>query len=170
MVIIDFGSYNELWNVQAHVFHYSRVFYVASQLANTGRPLKILFEHPEDVPNLRPDLMFWGRLEMTSRNVIIWRPMDVPGRVIRNVPRTFWWCPPDGLENMYQGWCRVICWMSLNFFLLFFWNLFNWLNLSKSNSILKLYLEPSQTTKIRDVKPFCELDIKNFTLFSYESP
>ena len=22
----------------------------------------------------------------------------------------------------------------------------------------------------RDVKPFCELDVKNFTLFSYESP
>ena len=28
----------------------------------------------------------------------------------------------------------------------------------------------SNLATTRDVKPFCELDIKNFTLFSYESP
>ena len=33
----------------------------------SGRPLKILFDHPGDFSNLRPDLTFWGRLEMTSR-------------------------------------------------------------------------------------------------------
>ena len=44
--------------------------------------------------------------------------------------------------------------MSLNFFLLFFQNLFNWQNLSKSNSILKVYLEHSQTSKM---ELFCEI-------------
>ena len=53
-----------------------------------------------------------------------------------------------------RGRCLVICWMSLNFFLLFFWNLFDWPNLSKSNSILKMYLEPSRTSKM---ELFCEI-------------
>ena len=31
------------------------------------RPLKILFDHPVDLPNLRPDLMSSGCPELTSR-------------------------------------------------------------------------------------------------------
>ena len=34
--------------------------------------------------------------------------------------------------------------MSLNFFLLFFWNFFNWPNLSKNNSVLKVHLKPTK--------------------------
>ena len=92
---------------------------------------------PRDVSKWRP------------RYVRFWRRRDVPGRLIRDVPTTFSGCPLEDLENASEGWCGVICWKFLSlFFLLFFRNLFDLSNLSKSNSILKVYLEPSWTSKM----------------------
>ena len=81
-----------------------------------------------DVPNWRPG------------DVLMWRPRNVSGRLIRDVPRTFLRRPLDDLENTSKGRCGVICWMSLNFCLLFYQNLFDWAIVSKSNLMLKVYL------------------------------
>ena len=94
-----------------------------------GRPLKILFDHPGDVP-------IWLR-----GDVLIWRSRDVPGRLFRDVPRKFSGHPLEDLQSTQT-------WMSQNFFWLFFQNLFDWPNLSKSISTLKVYWEPSQTSKM----------------------
>ena len=37
----------------------------------------------------RPDLTSWGGPEMTSREVLIWRSRDLPGRLIWDVPKSF---------------------------------------------------------------------------------
>ena len=63
----------------------------------------------------------------------------------RKIPR----CPLDELENTFLGQCGLICWMSLNFILIFFGNLLDWPNQSKSNSILTVYLEPTRTSKMK---------------------
>ena len=119
---------------------------------------KILFYHPEDVPNWRPrDVPIW-RPEDVSK----WRPRDVPWRLIRDVlrtllrdvPGTFSGHPLNDFENTSYGLFRVIYWIFLNLFLFFFWNLFDWPNLSKSSSILKVYLEYGRTSKM---KLFCEI-------------
>ena len=113
-----------------------------------GRPLKILFDHPGDVPNWRPgDVLIWhpgNVLKWSPGAVLIWRIRDVPKRLIRDVPRT---SPRLPWKNIL-GMMGLICWMSLNFFLHFLRNLFDSPNLSKRNSILKVYLEPSQTSKM----------------------
>ena len=50
-----------------------------------GHPLKILFDRPGDVPSWRPgDVLKWR-----PGDVLIWRSRDVPGRLIRDVTRTF---------------------------------------------------------------------------------
>ena len=84
-----------------------------------GRPLKILFDRPGDV--------------------LIWRSRDVPGRLIRDVPRTFSGRPLEDLESTQT-------WMS-NFFLTFLSELIR-LTKSKSISTLKVYWEPSKTSKM----------------------
>ena len=117
-----------------------------------GGILKVLFDHPRDVPNWRPgDLLIWRPGDVSKWcpwDALIWRSRDVPGRLIRDVPRTFSGRPLDDLGNMSYGRCGFISWMSLNLFLLFLRNLFDWPNLSQSNSILKVHLEPSRTSKI----------------------
>ena len=60
-----------------------------------GRPLKILFDHPGDVPNWHPR----GVSKWRPGDVLIWRPRDVSGRLIQDVSRTFSGRPLDDLEN-----------------------------------------------------------------------
>ena len=70
-----------------------------------GRPLKILFDSPADVPIWRPrDVLKWR-----PGDVLIWRSRDVPGRLIRDVPRTFSGRPLEDLESTQT-------WMSKFFF------------------------------------------------------
>ena len=107
-------------------------------------PLKILFDHPGDFPIWCPGKVSKWR----PGDVLIRHPRDVPGRLIRDVSTMFSGHPLDDLENMPWGQCGVTCWMSLNIFLLFFRNLLDWPNLSKHNSILKVYLEPSRTSQM----------------------
>ena len=100
-----------------------------------GRPLKILFDHPEDVP-------IWRRRDVWKwlpGDVLIWRSRDVPGRFIRDVPRMFSRRPLEDLRSTQTR-------MSQNLFELFFQNLFDWPNLSKSISTMKVYWEPSETS------------------------
>ena len=86
-----------------------------------------------------------GRLNLTSKG----RPWVFDSGHTQDVFRR----PLEDLQNTSLERCGVICWMSLNFFFFFFWNLFDWPNLSKSNSILKVYLAPSQTSKM---ELFCQ--------------
>ena len=92
-----------------------------------GHPLKILSDRPGDVPIWR------------LGDVLIWRSRDVPGRLIRDVPRTFSGRPLEDLESTQT-------WMS-NFFLTFLSELIR-LTKSKSISTLKVYWEPSKTSKM----------------------
>ena len=103
---------------------------------SSGQPLKIPFDHTGDVP-------IW-----CSRGVPKWRPGNVLIWHPRDVQRTFSGRPLEDFQNTSLGRCAVTYWMSLNFFLLFFRNLFDWPNLYKSNSVLKVYLEPSRTSKM----------------------
>ena len=108
-----------------------------------GRPLKILFDHPGniqiwrlgDVPTWRPgDVLKWR-----PGNVLIWRSWDVPGRLNRDLPR----CSQDVPYRTL----RVLKLACLNFFLTFLSELV-WLTKSKSISTLKVYWEPSKTSKM----------------------
>ena len=126
---------------------------VATEPANIG---------PQDVPRMSPsnvhrtspkdpiwsfrgcpDLPSWGSPNLTSkwrsRDVLIWRSRDVPGRLIWDVPRTFSGRPLEDLESTQT-------WMS-NFFLTFLSELIR-LTKSKSISTLKVYWEPSKTSKM----------------------
>ena len=94
-----------------------------------------------------PHLTFWGRFEMESWG----RPnLTSKGRTWKadmGRPQNVLW------TSSREPWKHVLgtmsmCWMSLNFPLLFFWNLFDWPNLSKNNSILMVYLESSRTSKM----------------------
>ena len=98
-----------------------------------------------------------SRSIVLSRGRLIWRPRDVPGRLNRDVPRTLSGRPLKDLQNTSLEQCGVICCMSLNFFLLFFRNLFDWPNQPKSNSIIKVYLEPTRTSKM-------ELFLQNYRI------
>ena len=50
-----------------------------------GCPLRILFDRPRDVPLWRPgDVLKWR-----PADVLIWRSRNVPGRLIRDIPRAF---------------------------------------------------------------------------------
>ena len=117
------------------------------------RPLKILFEHPRNIPNWRPgNVPIWRPTDVSKwrpGDVLIRRPRDVSWRLIRDVSSAFLGRPLDELENTFLGQCGFICWMSLNFILLFFGNLLDWPNQSKSNSILTVYLEPTRTSKMK---------------------
>ena len=120
-----------------------------------GRPKDVCHSIPMAFPTdliwpsrRRPDLTCWGRPEMTSTRRPILTFKDVAGRLIRNVPRTFSGRPLWGLQSMSEGRCGVISWMSQNFFLLFFRNCFDWSNLSKSDTTLRVYCKPSWTSNM----------------------
>ena len=72
-----------------------------------GHSLKILFDRPGDVSVWRPgDVLIWypGDILMWRQgDVLIWRSRDVPGKLIRNVPRTFSGRPVEDLEST-QTW------------------------------------------------------------------
>ena len=78
-----------------------------------GRLLKILFYDPGDVSIWRPryvsiwrsgDVLKWRQVD-----VLIWRSRDIPGRLIRDVPRTFSGRPLEDLQSTQA-------WISQNFF------------------------------------------------------
>ena len=113
---------------------------------------------PEDVPRTSPfnvpratrsGVLFWRPgdvLKWHPGDALIWRSIDVPGRMIRDIPRTFSRC---SLENIQS----TQIWMSQNLFQLFFHNLFDWPNLSKNISTLKVYWEPSQISEMEYLLP-----------------
>ena len=138
-----------------------------TQPANIG-PQDVPRTFPSNVPRPSPKDPIWpsrGRTELTSQGrlkMTSWgRPnLTSKGRlrkvdsgrledVLRTPPRRSWkhvgtmWVHVRDLGTMW-----FICWMSLNFSLLFFRNLFDWPNLSESNKILKVYLETSWTSKM----------------------
>ena len=101
-----------------------------------GRPIKILFDHPGDVPIWRPrDVLIWRPgdvLKWGPGDVLIWRLRDVPGSLIRDVPQ----------RNL-----RVLKLVCLIFFSTFLSELIR-LTKSKSISTLKEYWESSKTSKM----------------------
>ena len=78
-----------------------------------GRPLKILFDRPGDVLIWRPGEVPIGRagdvLKWRPGDVLTWCTRDDPGRLIRDVPRTFSARPLGDLESTKT-------WMSKIFF------------------------------------------------------
>ena len=77
----------------------------AGKYWSPGRPLKILFERPGDIPIWRPgDVPIWRPedvLKWRPDDVLIWRSKDVPGRLIRDVPRTFSGRPLEDLQSTH---------------------------------------------------------------------
>ena len=128
--------------------------------ANIG-PQDVPSTSPSNVPRTSPKDPIWpsrGRPDLTPENVPIWCPGDVlkwragdvpicrsgywtSGRLIRDIPRTFSGCPLEDFQSTQT-------WMSQNFFLFFFQNLFDWPNLSNTISTLKVYWKPSETSKM----------------------
>ena len=117
-----------------------------------GRPIKILFDRPGDVSIWRPgNVSIWRPgdvLKWRPGDVLIWPSRDIPGRLIRDVPRTFSGRPLEDLESTQP-------WMSKSFLNFLFQNLFDWPNafielirLTKSILTLKLYWETSKTSKM----------------------
>ena len=82
--------------------------------------------HPDLTSRERPNLTFWVRPNLTFKG----RPWEVDlGR------------PLEDLQSAQT-------WMFQHFLWLFFQNLFDWPNLSKSISTLKVLWEPSETSKM----------------------
>ena len=100
-----------------------------------GRPTsKTSPKDPISPPQGRPNLTSWGRPEMASR----WHS----NLTSKGPPREGdLGCPTEDLQSTQT-------WMSQNFFQLFFQNLLDWPNLPKSFSTLKVYSEPSQTSRM----------------------
>ena len=90
--------------------------------ASPGRPLKILFDHPRDVPIWRPG------------DVLIWRSRKSLG--------SWFGTTPGRSQDVPYSKFRVLKFGCLKLFL------FDWPNLSKSISTLKVYWEPSETSKM----------------------
>ena len=80
-----------------------------------------------DVPNWCPG------------DVLKWRPWDFSGKLIWDVPRTFSGCPLEDLQSTQT---------LMSKFCLTFLSEFIRLTKSKSISTLKIYWEPSQTSKM----------------------
>ena len=108
-----------------------------------GRPLKNLFNRPGDIPIWRPvDVPICRPGEVPIwclGDVLKWRPGDV---LIWHSRRLSWEVdsrrPLEDLQSTQT-------WMSSR---LFIQNLFVWPNLSKGISTLKMYWEPSETSKV----------------------
>ena len=117
-----------------------RHMYPAGKSWSPGRPLKILFDRPGDVPIRRPgDVPIWRPrdvLKWRPGDVLIWRSTYVPGRLIQDVPRTFAGRPLEDHQST-QTWMPKI-------FLTFLSELIR-LTKSKNISTLKMYWEPSKT-------------------------
>ena len=101
-----------------------------------GRPLKILFDPPKDLLIRRPwDVPIWRPedvLKWLLRDVLIWRSRDVRERLIRDFSyRTFRILKNGCLKSLLTFLSELI-------------------RLAKSNSIstLKVYWEPSKTSKM----------------------
>ena len=75
------------------------------------RPLKILFDHPEDATMWRPvEFLIWPPgdvLNWRPGEVLIWRSSDVPGRLFRDFVRTFSGRPLEDLKST-QTWMSKI--------------------------------------------------------------
>ena len=99
-------KYMETWSQPANIGPHDILG--RSPSTSAGRPLKILFDRPGDVPIWCPgDVPKWRPrdvLEWRSGDVLIWRSRDVLGRLIRDVPRT---SPREYLENT-QTWMSKI--------------------------------------------------------------
>ena len=94
-----------------------------------GRPLKILFDRPGDVPIWRPEMTSRGRLNLTFKG----RPWEVDSRRPQDVLRTF--------VQSTQTWIS-------KFFLTFLSEIIR-LTKSKSISTLKMYWKPCKTSKMK---------------------
>ena len=119
---------------------------------------------PQDVPRASPSnvtRMFLKIIFDHAWNILIWypgdvlklHPRDVPGTFIRDVPKKLSGrsqdVPYPTLKTRTRDDMGSSVGCSLNFFLLCFRELFDWPNLSKSNVIFKVYLEPSRTSKLK---------------------
>ena len=138
----NFSKYSQAENIGPQVVMRT------SPPTSPGHPLTILFDHPRDVPNWRPgDVSEW-----LPGDVLIWNSREVlhltskrpPWEVVLGCPQDFLRTSPRRHWKHVFGTMWVICWMSLNLFLLFFW----WLNLCKNNSVLKMCLEHNRTSKM----------------------
>ena len=134
-----------------HIFLYKWNFRSSTQPANIGSqdiartsPSNVLRTSPKDPiwPSRRnPDLTSWGRPEMT--------PIDCPNMTLKGRP---WEVDSGRPQDIFRASPRGISkhW-SLDvpkFLLIFFQNFFDWPNLSKSISTLKVFWGPSQTFKM----------------------
>lgn len=99
-------------------------------------------------PRRHPNVTFWGGPKTATRYIPIWRSRNFLGRLIGHVSRAFSGHQLEDFQSMSYGRCGAISWMFQNLFLLSFLNSFCWLNVSKINEILKVYLEPSQTSQM----------------------
>ena len=90
----------------------------------------------------RPNLIFCGRSEITSRGG--------PNRTFKGCPWKVNSRPPQDVHRTPTRVPAEHSNLDVHFFLfkLFFWNLFDWPNLSKSILTLKVYLESSKISKI----------------------
>ena len=114
-----------------------------SQPANIG-PQNVPVTSASNVSRMSPKDPIWPSRRcpnLTSRVVLVWRSRGVARSLIRDIPRTFSGRPLENLQSTQT-------WMSQFFFEVFFQNLFDWPNLSKSISILKMYWKPSETSKM----------------------
>ena len=134
MIRLEMKNYNSIPSREILVF---RTSWGRPSPTSPRRPLNILFDHTGDVPIWRPRKV----LKWHPGDALIWRLRDVPGSLIRDFPRTFSGRPLEDLQNNQT-------WMSQKIFKLFFQNLFDWPNLSESISTLKVYWEPSETSKM----------------------
>ena len=99
--------------------------------SNENSTLKILHSShpanigPQDVPRTSP-----SNVPRTSLKILFWRSRDVPGRLIRDVPRTFSGLPLKDLPSAQT-------WMFQHFFKLFF----------QTYSIDQIYLKAFQYSR-----------------------
>ena len=135
-LIVSFISSFEINKVPSRQVLIPRTFPGRPPPTSPGRPRKTLFDHPRDVLIWRPeDVPIWHLLYVLNWrpvDVLIWRSRDVPERLIWDVPMTFSGHSLEDLESTQ-------IWMSQKIFEVFFQNLFDSPNLSKSISTLKVY-------------------------------
>ena len=142
-ILYRFLSITPIWQLPSRKILVPRTSRGRPRPTSPGRPLKILFDRPGVVSIWRPrDVPIWclgDVLKWHPGDVLIWRSRDVPGRLIWDVSRTIPGRPLEDLQSTQT-------WMS-NFFLTFLSELIR-LTKSKSISTLKVYWEPSKTSKM----------------------